>query len=125
VIGARMPLIAFNVNLNTPRLDVAKAVAKAVRHSSGGLPFVKALGVPIAERGLTQVSMNLTNYEQTPILQAFEAVRTEAIRHGVAVADSEIVGLVPAAALAHTSPAALRLTGFTDAQILEHRIRQL
>ena len=125
VIGARLPLIAFNVNLATPHLEIAKAIATTVRHSSGGLPFVKALGVPVAERGLAQVSMNLTNYEQTPIVRAFEAVRTEAARHGVAVVDSEIVGLVPAAALTETSPAELLLAAFTDNQILENRIRDL
>jgi len=125
VIGARMPLIAFNVNLATPRLEIAKAIAAAVRHSSGGLPFVKALGVPLAERGLAQVSMNLTDYTQTPIARVFEVVQAEAARHGVAVAGSEIVGLVPAAALAETTPAALRLAGFSAGQILENRIRQL
>ena len=73
VIGARAPLIAFNVNLATDRLDTAKEIAAAVRQSSGGLPFVKAMGVALEHRGLAQVSMNLTNYEQTPIVRAFEA----------------------------------------------------
>lgn len=125
VIGARMPLVAFNVNLSTSRLDVAKAIAAIVRESSGGLPSVKALGVPLADRGIAQVSMNLTNYQHTSIVRAFDAVSTEAARHGVSVLDSEIIGLVPAAALAGVSPERLLLAGFRDDQILETRLRQL
>ena len=78
VIGARMPLIAYNINLSTDRLDVAKKIAAAVRFSSGGFRFVKAMGVTLADRGIVQVSMNLTNYEKTPILRVFEAVKREA-----------------------------------------------
>jgi len=125
VIGARMPLIAFNVNLATPRLDLAKAVARSVRESSGGLPYVKALGVPLEDRGIAQVSMNLTNFHETSIRRAFEAVRAEAARHGVAVLESEIVGLVPRAALDGTSSEDLQLAGFTDGQILEIRLADL
>ena len=125
VIGARMPLIAFNVNLSTTRLDIAKAIAATVRQSSGGLPFVKALGVPLADRRIAQVSMNLTNYEQTPIRRAFDAVKVEAARHGVDVLESEIIGLVPAAALSGVSPADLQLAGFHDDQVLENRLRRL
>ena len=125
VIGARMPLIAFNVNLATPRLDIAKAVARSVRESSGGLPYVKALGVPLEDRGIAQVSMNLTNFHETSIRRAFEAVRAEAARHGVAVLESEIVGLVPRAALDGTSSEDLQLAGFTDGQILEIRLADL
>ena len=95
VIGARMPLIAYNINLSTDRLDVAKKIAAAVRFSSGGFRFVKAMGVTLADRGIVQVSMNLTNYEKTPILRVFEAVKREAERYGVNVLESEIVGLVP------------------------------
>ena len=123
VIGARMPLIAFNVNLATDRLDIAKAIAAAVRFSSGGLPFVKAMGVALQDRRLVQVSMNLTNYEQTPIVHAFDAVTVEAARRGVTVSDSEIVGLVPAAALPPDPARALRLRGFTPDQVLEYRLR--
>jgi glutamate formiminotransferase len=119
-----MPLIAFNVNLATDRLDVAKAIAAAVRFSSGGLPFVKAMGVALQDRGLVQVSMNLTNYEQTPIVRAFDAVKAEAGRHGVTVVESEIVGLVPAAALPADAAQTLHLRGFTPDQVLEHRLRQ-
>ena len=125
VIGARMPLIAFNVNLATPRLDIAKAVARSVRESSGGLPYVKALGVPLEDRGVAQVSMNLTNFQETSIRRAFEAVSAEAARHGIAVLESEIVGLVPRAALDGTSPEELQLAGFTDGQILETRLADL
>ena len=124
VIGARMPLIAFNVNLATDRLDIAKAIAAAVRFSSGGLPFVKAMGVALQDRGLVQVSMNLTNYEQTPIVRAFDAVNTAAGRCGVAVVETEIVGLVPAAALPDPEAIrALHLRGFTPEQVLEQRLR--
>ena len=99
VIGARMPLIAYNINLKTRELRIAKAIASAVRQSSGGLRHVRAMGVDLADRGMVQVSMNLTNYEKTPIFRVFELVKREAERHGVAIANSEIIGLVPAAAL--------------------------
>ncbi len=94
-----MPLIAYNVNLATDRLDVARKIASAVRHSSGGFRFVKAMGVELADRRIVQVSMNLTNFEKTPIFRVFELVKREAARYGVPVLESEIVGLVPAAAL--------------------------
>jgi glutamate formiminotransferase len=125
VIGARMPLVAFNVNLATDRLDVAKAIAAAVRHSSGGFRFVKALGVPLTDRGMVQVSMNLTNYEKTPIFRVFEAVRREAARHGVSVVESEIVGLVPAQALVGAAEYFLQLGRFDPGQVLETRLRQV
>jgi glutamate formiminotransferase len=123
VIGARMPLIAYNVNLATSRLDVAKKIAAAVRFSSGGLRFVKAMGVSLEDRGIVQVSMNLTNYEQTPISRVFELVKREAARHGVAVVESEIVGLVPAAALTAAAQWYLQLEGFSPGQVLEQRLR--
>jgi glutamate formiminotransferase len=123
VIGARMPLIAYNINLNTDRLDVAKKIAAAVRFSSGGFRFVKAMGVTLADRNIVQVSMNLTNYEKTPILRVFEAVTREAERYGVSVLESEIVGLVPSAALVEVSLATLQLTQFKKDQILEARLR--
>jgi glutamate formiminotransferase len=124
VIGARMPLIAYNINLNTDRLDVAKKIAAAVRFSSGGFRYVKAMGVTLAERGIVQVSMNLTNFEKTPILRVFEAVTREAERHGVTVLESEIVGLVPSAALTDVAISALQLTQFTRDQVLETRLRE-
>ncbi len=122
--GARMPLIAYNVNLATTRLEVARAIAAAVRESSGGLPAVKAMGVPLADQGLVQVSMNLTNFRKTSLGEAFGAVRREANRHGVAIAESEIVGLIPADAMAGIDPAALRLQGFNPRQILERRLAE-
>ena len=123
VIGARMPLIAYNINLATDRLDVAKKIAAAVRQSSGGLRYVKAMGVKIEDRNLAQVSMNLTNYEKTPIFRVFEMVRREAERYGVSILESEIVGLVPSAALLGAAEFYLRLEGFSGNQILEHKLR--
>jgi glutamate formiminotransferase len=123
VVGARMPLIAYNVNLATDRLDVARKIATAVRHSSGGLRFVKAMGVPLADRGIVQVSMNLTNYEKTPIYRVFELVKREAARYGVSVLESEIVGLVPAAALTASAAWFLQVDSFTDDLVLETKLR--
>ncbi len=123
VIGARMPLIAFNVNLATDRLEVAKAIASAVRHSSGGFRFVKAMGIRLSDRGIVQVSMNLTNFERTPVFRVFEAIKREAERYGVPVLESEIVGLVPAAALIDTARHFLQLDGFRSDQVLEARLR--
>jgi glutamate formiminotransferase len=122
VIGARLPLIAYNINLNTDRLDVAKKIAAAIRHSSGGLRFVKAMGVKLEDRNLAQVSMNLTNYEKTPVFRVFEMVKREAERYGVTVLESEIVGLVPAAALMQAAEHYLQLEGFSDAQVLEKKL---
>ena len=123
VIGARMPLIAYNINLNTDRLDVAKKIAAAIRHSSGGFRFVKAAGFELKDRGIVQVSMNLTNYEKTPIFRVFEAVKREAERYGVSILESEIVGLVPAAALNAAAEYYLQIAGFKPDQILENKLR--
>lgn len=123
VIGARMPLIAYNINLATNRLDVAKKIAAAVRMSSGGLRYVKAMGIPLEDRGIVQVSMNLTNYEKTPIFRVFDLVKREAERYGVQVLESEIVGLVPAAALRQSVEYYLQLEGFSGAQVLENKLR--
>ena len=121
-IGAREFLIAFNVNLGTADLKVAKAIARAVRGSSGGLRYVKALGVALADRGIVQVSMNLTNYKKTPLARALDLVRSEAARHGVAVVGTEIVGLVPEEALFSAADHYLRLERFSPDQVLERRI---
>jgi glutamate formiminotransferase len=123
VIGARMPLVAYNINLATDRLDVAKKIAAAVRFSSGGFRFVKAMGIALENRGIVQVSMNLTNYEKTPIFRVFEAVKREAERYGVAVLESEIVGLVPAAALVNAAEHYLQLEAFSRNQVLEEKLR--
>jgi len=125
VIGARMPLIAYNINLATDRLDVAKKIAAAIRLSSGGFRFVKAMGVRVDDRNLSQVSMNLTNFEKTPIYRVFEVVKREAARYGVAVLESEIVGLVPSAALVDAAQFYLQLERFTPEQVLETKIRTL
>jgi glutamate formiminotransferase / 5-formyltetrahydrofolate cyclo-ligase len=123
VIGARIPLVAWNVNLSTDRLDVARAIARLVRESSGGFPCVKAMGVPLAHRGIVQVSMNLTNYAVTPIQRVFDAVRDEAARHGVEILESELIGLIPEAALADTSAEYLRIANFREDRILEASLR--
>jgi len=123
VIGARMPLIAYNINLATNRLEVAKKIAAAIRHSSGGFRFVKAAGFMLEDRGIAQVSMNLTNYEKTPIFRVFEAVKREAARHGVQVLESEIVGLIPAAALHAAAEYYLQIEGFRADQVLENKLR--
>lgn len=122
VIGARMPLIAYNINLATDRLDVAKKIAAAIRHSSGGFRFVKAMGMELADRKIVQVSMNLTNYEKTPIHRVFEVVKREAARYGVNVLESEIVGLVPSAALIGAAEYLLQLERFSANQVLETRL---
>ena len=123
VIGARMPLIAYNINLATDRLDVAKKIAAGIRMSSGGFRFVKAMGITLDGRGVVQVSMNLTNYEKTPIFRVFEVVKREAARYGVTVLESEIVGLVPSAALTQAAEFYLQLAGFSGDQVLENKLR--
>jgi glutamate formiminotransferase / 5-formyltetrahydrofolate cyclo-ligase len=110
VVGARMPLIAYNINLNTDRLDVAKKIAAAIRHSSGGYRFVKAAGFELKDRGIVQVSMNLTNYEKTPIFRVFETVRREAERHGVSILDA-------------AAEFYLQIAGFKPDQVLENKLR--
>jgi glutamate formiminotransferase len=122
VIGARMPLIAYNINLNTDRLDVAKKIAAAIRHSSGGLRFVKAMGLTLEDRKIVQVSMNLTNYQKTPIFRVFEIVKREAARYGVTVLESEIIGLVPSAALVASAEFYLQLERFGADQVLENKL---
>ena len=123
VIGARMALIAYNINLATDRLDVAKKIAAGIRHSSGGYRYVKAAGFRLDDRGIVQVSMNLTNYERTPIFRVFETVKREAERYGVSILESEIVGLVPSAALHSAAEFYLQISGFKPEQVLEHKLR--
>lgn len=125
VVGARMPLIAYNVNLNTDDVEIAKKIAKGIRHSTGGYRFVKAMGliVEIGGRKVAQVSMNMTDFSKTPLFRVTETIRNEAARHGVSIAGSEIVGLVPAQALIDSAEHYLQLTGFSPRQVLETRLR--
>lgn len=122
-VGARPPLIAYNVNLGTDNLDIANAIARAVRHSSGGLRYVKALGFDIEGREIVQVSMNMTHYTKTPLFRVFHVIKREAERYGVPVVGSEIVGLTPADALYDVADFYLQLEDFRrDEQVLENRL---
>ena len=120
VVGARKFLIAYNIYLNTPEVDIAKKIAKAVRFSTGGLRYVKAAGFPV--RGLAQVSMNLTDFEQTPVARVFEFVKREAARYGVMPVSSEIVGLIPKKALEQAAEWFLQVENFDSSLILENRL---
>jgi glutamate formiminotransferase / formiminotetrahydrofolate cyclodeaminase len=120
VVGARKFLIAYNVFLNTPDVDIAKKIAKAVRFSSGGLRFVKGAGFLV--RGMAQVSMNLTDFEQTPVARVFEYVKREAARYGVIPVSSEIVGLIPKKALEDAAEWFLQVENFDSSLILENRL---
>jgi glutamate formiminotransferase len=122
VIGARFFLIAFNAVLDTTDLAMARAVARAVRESGGGLPAVRAMGVWLQSRGRTQVSMNLVDFRRTPLLAALEGVRREAARRGARVIETELVGLVPEAAAADALRGALGLVDFSAARLLERRL---
>ena len=124
-IGARPILIAYNVNLNSDRLDVAKRIASVVRESGGGFAGVKAMGVRLDDRGIVQVSMNLTDYRRTSIATVFDAISREAAADGVEVLESEIVGLVPADALPPEPAARLKLAGSGGARTLESKISNL
>lgn len=121
-VGARMPLVAFNVNLDTDSLDIANDIAKKVRHSSGGLRYCKAIGVELKDRGIVQVSMNMTDFTRTALYRSFELVKIEAARYGVKLVGSEIIGLVPMAALIDTAAYYLRLENFSMDQVLESRL---
>jgi glutamate formiminotransferase/formiminotetrahydrofolate cyclodeaminase len=120
VIGARYPLIAFNVYLATDEVDIAKQIARAVRHSSGGLRYVKALGLLV--EGQAQVSMNLTNYQKTPVARVVEFIRREAARYGVSIHHSELVGLIPQEALVDAAVWHIQLDQFEPDQVLEQRL---
>ena len=125
VIGARKPLIAYNINLKTPDITIAKQIAKRIRFSSGGFPCVKAMGVLLQERNQAQVSMNLTDYETTSVQVVFDAVRREAAAAGVEVAGSEIVGLIPQKALDQVAAAYLQVENYKPSMILENRLAQV
>jgi glutamate formiminotransferase / formiminotetrahydrofolate cyclodeaminase len=122
VVGARKFLIAYNINLNTPDLEIAKKISKNIRFSNGGLRYVKAMGVALRARNLVQVSVNLTDFEQTPMHRVFEMVKREAERYGVSIVGSEIVGLIPKRAIELTSDFYLQLENFSAAQVLENRM---
>lgn len=123
-IGAREPLVAFNVNLGTDNVEIADKIAKKVRHIGGGLRFVKAMGVMLEDRNIAQVSMNLVNYEKTTVYSAFEMVKMEAKRYGVPVIGSEVIGLLPMAALVKSAEYYLQIENFSMDQILEKRIAE-
>lgn len=123
-VGARAPLIAYNVNLGTSDLAVAERISKAIRHLGGGFRYVKAMPVALADRGQVQVSINMTNFKKSPLHRVFECVKSEAERHGVPIVGSEIVGLTPAEALIMTAEHYLRLENFSADQVLEMRLME-
>ncbi len=123
-VGARMPLVAYNVNLGTGDLAIATAIAKKVRYIGGGLRYCKAMGVALEERGITQVSMNLTDYTKTAIYRAQELVRIEARRYGVSVVGAEVIGLVPMEALVDAAAYYLGLDHFSMSQVLEAKLME-
>lgn len=123
-IGARMPLVAYNVNLDTDKLEIADRIARQVRHISGGLRYCKGIGVELKDRGIVQVSMNMTDFTKTALYRAFELVRIEARRYGVNVVGSEIVGLVPMEALIDCAAYYLGLEDFSMDQVLEAHIME-
>jgi glutamate formiminotransferase len=125
VIGARNLLIAFNINLASPDVGIARAIARKIRASSGGFPFVKAMGVNLASRGLAQVSMNLTNFERTGLDQVYSAIRAEADRVGVSIAGIEIVGLVPKKAIDMAAARDPYWKNFDPSLILENRLAKI
>ena len=121
-VGARMPLVAFNINLNTNNLEIANQIARCIRHISGGLRYCKAMGVALKERGIVQVSINMTDYTKTSLYRVFEMVRFEAQRYGVEIIGSEIIGLAPMAALIDVAVYYMRIEDFKMEQIIEQRL---
>jgi glutamate formiminotransferase len=125
VVGAREFLIAYNINLATRDVTIAKSIAKTIRESSGGFRFVKAIGLPLASRNCAQVSMNFVNFAETPFDQIWEAVAREAARHGTSVASSQLIGFVPQRAYERAPAFFRRAENFDESRILENRIAQL
>ena len=123
-IGARMPLVAYNVNLGTDDLEIAKKIASVVRARTGGFTFCKAMGIEIKEKNIVQVSMNMVDYTKTSLFRVFETIEREANRYGVNVIGSEIIGLVPMEALLDVADYHLKLDGFSSDQILEKRMME-
>jgi len=122
IVGARKFLIAYNINLDTPDVDIAKKIAKSIRFSNGGLRYVKAMGVDLRARHVAQVSINMTDYEQTPLHRVFEMVRSEAARYGASIIGSEIVGLIPKRAIEMSAEFYLQFENFSPAQVFENRL---
>jgi len=123
-LGARMPLVAFNVNLDTDNIAIANDIAEKVRHISGGLRYCKGIGVKLEGRGMVQVSMNMTDYTKTALYRSFELIKIEARKYGVNVAGSEIIGLVPMAALMDAAVYYMGIENFSMEQVLEARIME-
>lgn len=121
-IGARMPLIAYNINLDTPNVEIAQKIADKIRHVKGGFCYCKAMGVMLEDRGIAQVSMNLTDYTKTAVYTVFETVRMEARRYGVNVLGSEVVGLIPVQAMVDCAEYYLGIENFDPGQVLETRL---
>ncbi|BBJ28398.1 glutamate formimidoyltransferase [Athalassotoga saccharophila] len=121
-VGAREYLIAFNVNLGTKDLKIAENIAKAVRNSSGGYRFVKAIGVDLKEKGIVQVSMNMTNYKKSPLHRVFETIRIEAERYGVPIVGSEIIGMIPMDAIIQTYKFYLRIDDLSSDKVIENKL---
>ncbi|MDD4504300.1 MAG: glutamate formimidoyltransferase [Clostridiaceae bacterium] len=124
VIGARMPLVAFNVNLSTNSMDIANKIARNVRFLNGGLRYCKAIGIELKDRGIVQISMNMTDYTKTALYRSFELIRIEAARYGVTIVGSEIIGLLPMEALIDTAVYYLGVEDFSMEQILENRLME-
>ncbi len=121
-VGAREYLIAFNVNLGTKDIKIAESIAKSVRNSSGGYRFVKSIGVDLKEKGIVQVSMNMTNYKKTPLHRVFETIKSEAQRYGVPVVGSEIIGMIPVDAMIQTFNFYLRVDNFSGDKVIENKL---
>jgi len=124
IIGARIPLIAYNINLNTDKLEIADAIAKKVRFSNGGLRYCKAMGVELKEKGIVQVSMNITDYTQTALYRVFELVKVEALHYGVSITGSELIGLIPMEAVADTFSYYLGMDDFDMNRIIEMNLME-
>ncbi|EET84274.1 Formiminotransferase domain protein [Clostridium carboxidivorans P7] len=124
VIGARFPLIAYNVNLGTDNIEIANAIAKKIRHISGGLRYAKAVGVMLTERNIAQVSINMVNYEKTSVYTIQEMVKMEAKRYGVPVVGAEVIGLIPMKALIDCAEYYLQIENFDIKQVLETNLSE-
>ena len=122
IIKNAAELVAFNVNLGSSSVDIANNIARKIRHSSGGLCYCKAVGIELKERGIVQVSINMTDYTKTSLYQVFELIKIEAKRWGVPVVGSEIIGMIPLGALIDTVAYYLQIEGFSPSQVLESRI---